>query len=337
MVKFGIALEPTMPHDEVIRLAKVAEANKLEHVWVCDTSPSPPHGDVFVTLTALALNTKAAMLGTSLCNPYTRNPALIAASIMSLDSLSKGRAILGLGAGSNDRLGALGLSRREPVTTVKDAVNTCRKFFNGETVSMKSPGFQVDNVQFTKASHTIPIYLGGSGPKMLGLAGEIADGVLLTFNSDYLPTAIEHLRKGADRAGRDVDELDVTNSLVVSISDDEAEARDVAREIVLDLVAWGMPDALAPSGIKRQDQDMIRQTIEQKGPEEAVDLVTDKMVDALSAAGNVERCLAKCLDQVKKGVRQVIFCLPFGPDPAEAVQRIGKELVPKIREKQGQR
>ncbi len=336
MVKFGIALEPTMSNDEVIRLAKIAEANRMEHVWVCDNSPSPPCGDVFITLTAIALNTKTVKLGTSLCNPYTRNPALIAAAVLSLDSLSKGRAILGLGAGSNDRLGMVGQSWREPITTVKDAVNACRKFFNGEIVSIKSPGFQVADVQFTQASHSIPIYLGGSRPGMLGLAGEIADGVLLTCSSDYLPTAIGHLQKGADRVGRDVDEIDMTNSLVISVSDNEVEARDVARDIVLDLVAWGRPEALAMSGIRHQDQDTIRQAIEKKGPDDAADLVTDKMVDALSAAGTVERCLAKSLDQIKKGVGHLIFCLPFGPDPEEAVQRLGKELVPKIRERQGQ-
>ncbi len=337
MVKFGIALEPTMPHEEVIALARIAEANRIEHVWVCDNSPSPPYGDVFVTLSAIALNTKTVSLGTSICNPYTRNPALIAASILALDALSKRRAVLGLGAGSSERLAMTGSSRRKPLTTVKDAVNTCRKLFNGEIVTTKSPGFQVFDVSLAKATYDIPIYLGASGPRMLGLAGEIADGVLLTFNSDYLPTAIGHVQKGADRIGRDMDEIDVTNSLVISISDDEAEAKDVAREIVLDLVAWGRTEALAASGIKRQDQDAIRQAIEKKEPEAAVDLVTDRMIDVLSAAGTVERCLAKCLDQIKRGVGHLIFCLPFGPDPEEAVQRIGKELIAKMLEKQGHR
>jgi 5,10-methylenetetrahydromethanopterin reductase len=255
---------------------------------------------------------------------------------MSLDSLSKGRAILGLGPGSNDRLASIGMSWRKPLTTVKDCVNVCRKLFNGEMATVKSPGFQIADVLFTQMPHAIPIYIGGSGPKILGLAGELADGVLLTCSSDYLPTALAHLQKGGDKVGRGVDELDVTNSLVISVSDDETEAKDVAREIVLDLVAWGRPETLAPSGIKRQDQDLIRQTIEKKGPEGAVDLVTDKMVDSLSAAGTVEKCLAKCLDQIKKGVGHLIFCLPFGPDPEAAVQLIGKELVPKIRAKQGQ-
>jgi 5,10-methylenetetrahydromethanopterin reductase len=337
MVRFGIALEPTMPHDEVIGLAKLAEANRIEHVWVCDNSPSPPFGDVFVTIAAIAVNTKTVKLGTSLCNPFTRNPALIAASIMSLDNLSKGRVILGLGPGSSDRLASIGLSWRKPLTTVKDAVNACRKFFNGEIVTMKSAGFQVSDVEFSKSSHDIPIYLGGSGQKMLGLAGEIADGVLLTCSSDYLPTAIGYVQKGADRLGRDLDELDVTNSLVISLSDDEIEAKDAAREVVLDLVAWGRPEALAMSGIKSQEQDVIRQKIDKEGPEKAVDSITDKMVETLAAAGTMEKCQAKCLDQIKKGVQHVIFCLPFGPDPEEAVQRIGKELVPKIREKEGQK
>ena len=337
MVKFGLALEPTMTLEENIGLAKIAEANRIEHIWVCDNSPSPPFGDVFVTLTAIALNTKTAKLGTSLCNPYTRNPAIIAASIMSLDNLSKGRAVLGIGAGSTDRLAAVGISRRKPLATVKDSINACRRLFNGEIVSVKSPGFQVVDVLLTQTAHRIPIYVGGSGPEMLSLAGELADGVLLTSSSDYLPTAIGHLRKGADKAGRDIDEIDVTNSLVISLSDNEAEAKDVAREIVLDLVAWGRPEALALSSIGRQQQDVIQQAIEKKGPEGAVDQITDKMVEALSAAGTVEKCLAKCIDQIKKGVGQIIFCLPFGPDPEEAVQRIGKELVPKIREKQSLR
>jgi len=326
-----------MAHDDCIALSKIAEANKFEHVWVCDTSPAPPFGDVFVTLAAIAANTKTVKLGTSICNPYSRNPAIIAASILSLDSLSKGRAILGLGPGSTETLGMVGLSRRKPLTTIKDAVNACRKFFNGEIVTMESPGFRISDVQFTQASHSIPIYLGGSGPRMLALAGEIADGVLLTCSSDYLPTAISNLQKGADRVGRDVDEIDVTNSLVISLSDNEVEARDIAREVVLDLVASGRPEALAASGIKPQEQNMIRQAIEKKGPEGAVDLVTDRMVDSLSAAGTVEKCLTRCLDQIKKGVGHIIFCLPFGPDPEEAVQRIGKEIVPKIREKQRQR
>jgi len=335
LVKFGITLEPTMPHEEVISLSKMADASRIEHVWICDTSPSPPFGDVFVTLAALAVNTKNVKLGSSICNPYTRNPALIAAATLSLDSLSKGRAILGLGSGSIDRLTSLGISQRNPVDTVKDAVNACRKLFNGEIVSVKSPGFQLQDIVLTQAGHNIPIYLGGSGPKMLGLAGELADGVLLTCSSDYLPTAIGYVQKGADKLGRDVDELDITNSLVISLSEDEIEAKGAAREIVLDLVAWGRPEALAASGIKRQEQDALRIAIDKKGPEAAVDLVTDKMVDALSASGPIEKCFVKCQDQIKKGVGHLIFCLPFGPDPEEAVQRICKELVPKLREKQG--
>ena len=199
MVTASVNLIPEAPVAKMVELARHAEAVGFDKVWVYDEGLVTR--DVYVTLAAVALGTERVRIGPGITNPYTRHPATTAASIASVDELSGGRAFLGIGAGGSLTLGPLGVDRRQPVATVRDVIAACRGLFLGAPVTMEGNGFSLTEAALSFARADIEIWLAGRGPRMLGLGGEVADGVMLDFiHADLLGDYVDIVRAGAARA-----------------------------------------------------------------------------------------------------------------------------------------
>lgn len=253
MVSFGISITPNKPIDEWVRLSKIVEDLGIENIWVADESPSPSFRDIFVTLTAIAMHTQKVRLGTSICNPYSRHPTLIAVAILTLDDISNGRTIVGLGPGGSLPLNPLGIPKwRKSVKTVRTTVKLLRKLFAGEKVDYQDDVLKFDGVKlFSKPKEKIPIYLAARGPKMLELVGELADGALLTaLPLEVVDQAIERIRAGARKIGRSFDEVDIAYLLRFSISQDDEEAKELVKPNVAYGVADSPPYVIERAGIK---------------------------------------------------------------------------------------
>ncbi|MEM3506084.1 MAG: LLM class flavin-dependent oxidoreductase [Candidatus Bathyarchaeia archaeon] len=135
-------------------------------------------------------------LGTSICNPYTRHFAIIAVAILSLDEISNGRAILGIGAGGSLTLFPLKIEMwYKPIKTVKEAVKLIKSLFSGEIVNSDEEFLKAKDIKlFNTQKHRIPVYLGARRPKMLKLIGELADGALLSSLPTQYVEALKHIR-----------------------------------------------------------------------------------------------------------------------------------------------
>ena len=143
--------------------------------------------------------TNKISLGTGVTNPYTRNAAIIASSIASINELSGGRAILGIGPGDKATFDKMGIDWDKPLTKVRESVQAIRAFLAREQVNQA--GFK--GAQMSFAAGKIPIYIGAQGPKMLELAGAIADGVLINASHpEDFKFAVPVIRQGAEKAGR---------------------------------------------------------------------------------------------------------------------------------------
>ncbi|KUO43279.1 MAG: hypothetical protein APU95_03215 [Hadesarchaea archaeon YNP_N21] len=332
MVNFGISFTPNKPANDWVKLAKIAEDLGIKYVWVADESPSPPFRDAFVTLTAIALQTKIVQLGTCICNPYSRHPAQLGVSILSLDEISNGRIILGLGPGGSLPLQPLGIERHEPVKTVRAAVESLRKLFRGEEVTYEGEIFKLRNVKlFATPRRKIPIYLAARGPRMLELVGEIADGGLLSvLPPKILDKSIERIEVGAKKSGRDLRDIDVAYLTRFSTSKDGEKARELVKPNVAYGVADSPPEVIEEAGIAPEEQEEIRKALKEGGLKAAAELVTDKMIDSIAIAGTPAECVEKSKRFLRRGVTQLIFGSPYGPDPEEAVRILCREIIPEL-------
>lgn len=177
--------------------------------------------ETYVTGVLAAQNTSRARFGPRVTNPITRHPIVAASAIVSLDVLSGGRTLFGIGAG--DSAAHTAAARPAPVRKIEEYLLTLRGLVRGESVSYRGKTLRM----FHEPRH-IPIYVAAAGPKMLHMAGRVADGVII--GAGILPETIEHalaaVGEGAAEAGRSVEDLDLWWLCGAQIADSRTEAEE---------------------------------------------------------------------------------------------------------------
>ncbi len=330
-MRFSLRLNNDLPVRDYVALARAAEAAGFDQFWVSH--------DLFlrssaVILTAVAGATERIGIGTCLLNPYTLHPAEIAMFAATLDEWSGGRFLLGLGAGAGEFLKWVGLPQDAPLATTRRAIAAIRATLAGERGG--DPGWTEDAyLRFAPpAGHRIPIYLGAMSPRMLRLAGEIADGALpLLFPPESYAEVQPLIAEGAARAGRDVAEIDIAACIWCSVADDRAAAEAPLK----DKIAY-YGHALSPTiwdrlGVTQEDFRPIERAImTERDVIKARGLVTDAML-AIGIAGTPRDLIARLETLLARGVRHFSFGPPLGPDPLAAVEAIGREVIPYFRER----
>lgn len=335
---FGVSIEPTWELDHSIAFAKLAERLGFSNVWVPDGGPATPFSDAIVTLAAIASNTERIKFGSAILNFYTRNPALIASSFLALSNLSSGpkhlrqRAVLGIGVGSNYTVAKFGVfDRSGMIEQLREAIESIRELFEGKEVSVRTEAYAVERVTLSKSRERIPIYIGSQSPKGLRLAGAIADGVILTNRiASQLEESTKHLTLGLSDGRRDRKDIDVVNSIVVSVSDNRSRARHAAKATCAYLVAWLDEESASEYKIDENARKKISEFLAVGDERSASKFVDDNMLELLTVCGTPEDCAEKCREHLSYGVDQLAFCEPFGPDPLRAITQIAKKVVPKL-------
>src|SRR5262245_34005133 len=182
---------PAAPPAESARVAALAEAVGFDAVWVPDERF---YRDCYVTLAAVAQATRRVRLGPCVTDPYSRHPALTAVAAATLDELAGGRAVLGLGAGISG-FAALGLRRGRPATALREAITLVRRLWAGEEVAQAGQIVRFHGRLDFATPPSIPVFVAGRGPRILELAGEIADGVIIgaLASPPTLAYALEHV------------------------------------------------------------------------------------------------------------------------------------------------
>ncbi len=335
-MKFGLRLADWFGGARtMVELALTAEKEGFDYCWVSH--------DVFmrsslVTLTAIGLQSKRMMLGNTILNPYTLNPAEIAMYLSTLDELTGGRVVCGISAGALEYMDWLGIEHAKPLTRTKECVKLIRKLISGSNAAHHGSEFNWSKqcyMRFKPVRNTIPVYIGGQGDKMLEFSGEAGDGALpLLYPPDFAKYAVEKIREGAKRAGRDPFEVDIAGCVWISVAEDRTNATTQALK---ELVAYFGPllgvKGLGSVGLTHQDFAHVQETFKEKGVKEASKLVDEKML-RLAIYGSPDDCIAKLEELFKAGVSQVLFGAPLGPDPHEAIRTIGRRIIPYFRDAQ---
>ena len=324
MTRTGVALPffHAFPLPEYLSLAREVEARGFDTIWAGEVAGA----DAIALMTLLATHTSRIGLATGVIPFQTRSPLILAQAGTTLGYLAPGRVALGLGVSSRTIVAQWhGLPFDRPVAQLREAVHVIRAALTGERVTFEGEFYRVRGFRLAAPPATPPVrlYLGALGPKMLELAGEVADGVLLNWlPPDAVPGCLRHLETGARRAGRTLADVEIAAFIRTHVTEDPAPvrkalARDITGYAIVDSYAAffrsaGYADEVAAINARWAAGDRAG----------AVTGVSDRLLDGLGAVGSAASCRDRVAQYVKAGVRQPVV-VPFAPDadPRAAILR----------------
>lgn len=293
-MKLGLNLpyEGSLGFAEAVELARRAEALGFESVWM----PEAYGIDAISILGALAARTERIQLGTGIVNVFSRTPALLAQTAATLDLISGGRFILGLGTSGHQVIsGWHGMPFDQPLQRMRETIAIVRQVLRRERLIFEGEVFRLDKglkLLAHPVRETVPIYLATLTPGGLRLTGELADGWIPTlFSPEHMDVFLPELEAGARIAGRSLGSLAIAPHVPVSIDEDRARARDALKPWVA-LYVGGMGsrtknfynDLVSHYGFA--DDAHTLQELYLGGKQlEAIRRVPDALVDAISLAG----------------------------------------------------
>lgn len=321
------------PVGRLVELAQLCEREGMDRFGVSDWRF---YHDCFVVMTACLQATTRLEVESLVTDPYVRHPSLTALAHATMDDLSHGRAILGIGAGVEQPT-FWGYERRQPVAAVRDAVEIMRRMMAGETVSYEGKVISVERaaLNFKPYRRNLPILIAARGKKMLELAGELGDIVHLAsffVNAEHHRENLASVQRGADRAGRRMGSFEIDISMPCSVSEDREAARRAAKRPAAQGILW----TAAAERYSRDRTDWVRPAqfnvpehvvealaswdfwTQAHFPDRLADLITDDVLDQFALAGTPEECAARLRDLQRElplvtGVR--IYAVPPANKP----------------------
>ncbi|MCL4517892.1 MAG: LLM class flavin-dependent oxidoreductase [Thaumarchaeota archaeon] len=318
-IGIGSCVLSVFPIEEVTNYAVLSEKHGLHSFWVGEgyhyfRNIGDEARSATTTVAAAAAATDKIKLGLAIIPPYTRHPGLVAMEAFSLNELSKGRFMMGIGA-AKAATAYLGMKDPSPVKTFRECVEITRRILSGQPFKFEGKVFSASTVFESRAKNyrDVPILLGATGNVLLELAGSVADGVILpTFTSPaFVKHALEKVRLGASKVGKSLEDFPVGATLHFSVSKDGTRARNAVREAVAVYVANKVRniqnDTLVQlAGLTSEEMLPIAKMIDQKDLRGATSLVTDEMMDKVAICGTPEECIKRLKDYVDAGLN-----LPF--------------------------
>jgi len=313
MTSFGVSLgisqrEPTR---RILDLAKEAENAGLDAIWVLDSQLILR--DVYVCMTAAAIATQRIKLGTGVTTPHMRHITVTANAIASVDELTDGRAMLGVGSGDS-AIAPLGI-KASKVEELRTWVQQVRTLLKGDPVE-----FEGNSVRLRTSRPSVPIFISASQPRMLQLAGEVADGVIMMgfASPDLVEYQLGFLRQGMRNAGRSEGDVFVDYWATISIREDETAALEDVKSWSAGQARWLNTWKEVPPALDRYRDEAARAAREYDFSEHLsvrgahTNLVSDDFARLAAIAGGLEQCLARVSELASLGLNRITLTLLSG-------------------------
>ena len=312
-MRFSYAMLPDYPLEESLRAIELADRLGFHAVYAADETW---HKDLWLLFAAAAARTSRVRMGPSVSAVTLREPTLIAQAAATLDELTGGRAEVVLSSGN---FGLLAQYRTDwtttkPLSRVIEGVHVVRTFLDEGAITFDGEFFSYDGL-FTFArpvQERLPVKMGAMrGPRSFVAAAEHSDGChhALSYTREAYEYAAEHLRAGAEKAGKDWTTLDFGAWVVVSVGRDSAAAKDAARSMV-GIYASSMPaEQLERNGVDPDDLKPIIDAIAGGDLARGIELTTPEIADKLSFSGSPEEVTAKIKEIEPAGVNHVIAAI----------------------------
>ncbi|MEM4314725.1 MAG: LLM class flavin-dependent oxidoreductase [Nitrososphaerota archaeon] len=341
---FGIA--PFSSYEETVAMAEQAELLGISSFWLGEGY----YGRSATSLmSVIASRTKKIGLGTSVIGVYTRHPSILAMEAATLDEISKGRFTLGIGVNVSalvkhglvkDQSAA---AEAKPYWAIKDSIQIIRTLigeggtYRGKVYQLSIPS-RLDFHGFRPVRNRIPIYVGSRSPRILELAGEDADGVILSrflsASERYVKDCVSYVVKGLEKRRRLWEDFCLAANLNFSVDRKRETARRAVREAVALYIAD--PTLTAVETISRyvdldeREVQAIKNAMKVSGLPGAAKAVSDSLVEQLSVSGTPEDCVEKLHSLIRSGIKLPIAFDVIGPEPLTALKLIAHEIMPHI-------
>ncbi len=340
-IRFGCFLPiPAAPVDKLLKIAKINEEAGFDSIWAPDHLLFIPPGvvpEAWSMLAAAAIVTEKATLGTCVSDPHRHHPAVLAQKVATVDQISGGRVTLGLGAGEAMNLEPYGIDWKRPVSRLIEFTTIVRKFWSGETFNYEGEFWKLRDafLQIRPSRGTIPIYFGANSPRMLEVTGEIADGWLSTPLSPTLfNKRLSLVKKGAEKANRPLNEIDVGAYLYTSVTEKSEDASKQIEKMKAQVIP--SPQLLKEAGYhvelseELQSISYFKALLNSEWLEKFLTFAESIPLNAaieFSITGTTEDCIEKIEAYIKAGVKHFLL-LNAGPDPRSVVKVYREEIIP---------
>ena len=316
-MKFSFVTLPDYPLSE--SLEQIALADELGFHG-CYAADETWHKDLYVLFAAAADRTKSIRFGPSLAPIGLREPTLVCQAIATLDELTNGRAECVISIGNFSLLAQYGIDWAgiKPLSRVKEAHHVMRTFLDEGAITFEGEFYKYSGL-FTFArpvQEHVPILIGAMrGPKSFQAAGEISDGThsALNYSREAFEYMVEHMRIGAERAGRDWRELDIGAWVVFVVGPDSAKAKLAAQTIGAFYIPAMPQEQIERHGIALEEVQPILDAFGAGDVQRAIDLMTPELADKLSIAGTPAEIVEKIRTDIEPtGVNHMVLCITDG-------------------------
>ncbi len=288
--------------------ARYAEEKGFEAVWQAE---SRLVRDAIVPMAAYAAVTTKLKVGSGVINNWTRNIGLLAATFLTLDDLAPNRIICGIGAWWDPLAKNVGIERRKPLLAMRETVEVMRRLLNMERVTFHGEfhhvdGIELDVVHGRREPRNVPIMIGATGDLMMEMTGEIADGCVMNYcvAPEYNDRALELLEKGANKAGRKIEDIDRPQLIVCSVDEDHDKAIEYTKELLCQYLAQ-QPHIAKASNVSQEVISNIQATLGWPATKEQINkakhFVPDELVHKITASGTPAEARAKVAEYTKRG------------------------------------
>jgi probable F420-dependent oxidoreductase len=331
-LSFGVTVLPDPPYQRLIELLQLAERHGFEYGWTYDSHVL--WQESFPTMALAAEATERIKLGHMVTNPGTREPTVVASAYATLQDISDGRMVMGIGRGDSARR-YIG-QQPVPVKRFEESLRMIKPFMNGEKVHWNDTDIELGWVR--EELPPIEMHVAGYGPKVLAIAGRVGDGVIIQLaDPDIIQWTMGTARKAAEEAGRDPDALKCIVCAPSHITDDIAAAREQVRWFpamvsnhVRDLIArYGADGSVVPRALTDYvpaetgyDYDEHSRVGAKHGA-----FVSDEICDRFCVLGTPEQAREKLAELEAIGVDQFnIYLMTEGQE--RTLEIYGKEIIP---------
>ena len=319
-MRIACSLGSLLSVNQVLECSKIISSTNIDSIWIPETWGM----ENFSMLSAVSGKTTTQKIGSSIINIYSRSPSTIAMGAMTVDSISKGRLILGLGTSSipivEDYHGAI---FEKPVQRMKEYVEIIRLILSGKPINYSGKIFNLKNfTSLIKPQRTnIPIYLAAINQKMVDLTWSIGDGVIFYLRPlDEMKQTISKMQAKKN--------IDVACQIITCISEDSDDAILRAKKTLAFYISVGKiyREFLENNGFKNETNNIFNE-FTKSGFKSNHELVTDSMLDSLCISGTPEECKNKLQNFIDTGINLPI--IQFNPvgDTLESFMLLKKTFL----------
>jgi 5,10-methylenetetrahydromethanopterin reductase len=326
-MRVGLCFDGFYSIQEIIELGRLADEANMHSLWMSDHLC---FRDSLTTAMALLASTEKIKVAAAPMSPYSRNPIITAMSIATMDEFAPGRVIASPGTGNAAALKEAGMESPHPLQTVREYVEILRLYLRGEAVHFQGKAFQINGAKMGfHPSRPIAMYITAVRPRMLRLAGEVGEGVLLSggCSPGYIARCAAESKAGAEKAGKNPGQCDIAGFVTAAVADDPKDAVE-ANKLFLAYIFRNVHHAEnIRLGGNTIDQEGLAAAVAKRDWEVAKRFISDEVVHAHSIAGTAADCRRQLEAFVAAGLDLPIL-LPTGTQPArKQVVAMARELA----------